>query len=140
MPQEAETAPQASAASLLQADIILLQHRAASVNVLNPFAAYRQIKRISESQQQLSARLDVLHDQYRRSLNASLSGGGPLIEIYLTRIAGEGLSALMQVERSWQSLCSVVDQKRAYSFGFFSLYVAWISLIATVIFGIVSLK
>ncbi len=45
----------------------------------------------------------------------------------------------MQVERAWQSLGSEIVQKRAFSFGVISLYVALISLIVTVVLGIPSL-
>jgi hypothetical protein len=108
------------------------------VNILNPVSARRKIKNISVLQLGLSFRLDELHDQYRRSLNADVSGSIIAINIHFTRVSGEGLSALMQVERFWQGLCSELDQKRAYSFGFFALYVALISLVATVVFGIAS--
>jgi hypothetical protein len=138
MPPAAESSPQPSAASVLQDEIMVLVRRAESVNSFIPWA-YCHIKRLVKLQQQLLPRVDALHNQYRRSLN-DVSGPGFGPGVSLTRTSGEGLSALLQVERSWQSLGSVIDRKRAYSFGWCSLYVAGISLLATVTFGIVSLK
>jgi hypothetical protein len=139
MQEPIETRKKSSKAQILHTDIISLLHRAESVSVLNPFSAYSKLRAISKMQQELSVRLDKLHDQYRDSLNAGVSGYGSAPVVGQTRIVGEGLSALLQVERAWQNLGSEIDRKYAYSFGFFALYVALISLIATIVFGIASL-
>lgn len=130
---------QETVVQVLHRDIITLLRQAETINVLNPFSAYSNLRSIEEKQKQISKRLDALHDQYRQSLSGEIRGPALAIGPYLTQIAGQGLSVLMQVERSWQMLDSKVDQKNAYTFGFFSLYVAIISLIATVTLGIASL-
>ena len=139
MQELSEIPKESSKAQILHTDIVSLLHRAEFVNVLNPFSSYFKLRTISKIQQDLSVRLDKLHDQYRDSLNAGVSGYGLTPVVDQTRIVGEGLSALLQVERAWQNLGSEIDRKYAYSFGFFALYVALISLIATIVFGIVSL-
>jgi len=140
MQQNLDQTPQSSTANALHADIISVLRQAESINVMNPFSAYVRLRSVSKLQRELTTRLDQLHDQYRHSLSASVCGPGFAPGIQITRVAGEGLSSLLQVERAWHDLVSAIDQKHAYAFGFFSLYVALLSLTATVILGIAGLR
>lgn len=124
--------PLSPVASLL-ADITALQRQADLVNVFDPFSAYVQLKALGEVRKTVADRLDSIHEQFRVSLDAPVSGPTGLIEVFFTVRSAKGVSALLQAERAWHDVGATIDGKKAFSFGFFSLYIALISLAVSVI-------
>jgi hypothetical protein len=51
-----------------------------------------------------------------------------------------GIAALMELNSTFSSVAEALDRKSAYSMACFSLYVAVVSLSATVILGLLSIQ
>jgi len=120
-------------ADALRSDIEALIERADSINPFNPFSTYYQVRAVNRAKRELFPRLQQLHRQYQRSLGGPVSGGFGLIGPYLTRAAGQGISALLTVERSWRELGAIIDRKSAFSLVYVSLYVAIVALLVAVV-------
>ena len=82
----------------------------------------------------------ILSDWFAR-LAEPVEGGSHTENSWLQGYStAEGLSAIFQLLSCRQSASEVVDRKAAYSMAIFSLYIAVISLILSVIFGLLTLR
>jgi len=140
MPDLADKPQKKPTADALHLDIEALIERAESINPFIPFRPFYQVRAITRAKRELFPRLQQLHRQYRRSLSpeGSVSGPAELIQLYFTRVAGQGISALLTVERSWHELGAIIDRTSAFSLAYLCLYIAIAALLATLVFGVLT--
>jgi hypothetical protein len=112
-----------------------------AVNVLNPLSSYRRLSRVRRE-------LESCSTEYHASTRDCLTRLAEPVEgttaADLAWIQGftmaNGIAALMELNSTFSSVAEALDRKSAYSMACFSLYVAVVSLSATVILGLLSIQ
>jgi hypothetical protein len=111
-----------------------------SISVWRPIHSWRKLKSIRSQFDLLTPRfreaIKTCHDRMGQPVERGSSIDNAWLQGYSTAI---GTSALFQLQSAFQSVGEVLDRKAAYALAAFSLYVAVISMVLTVVFGWLSL-
>jgi hypothetical protein len=114
---------------------------AETINVLNPFASYFKLQRCRRQWQARRTEVELQLQSCTQRMGEPVEGSSA---IELGWIQGftlaAGISAFAELNAASSSVSESLDRKAAYTMACFSLYVALISLVATLVLGILSLK
>jgi hypothetical protein len=125
----------------LCAELRELTARAISVNVLFPLSSFKLLRQIRSSYAEKAKRVQSLHASCIEKLAEPTEGAAAIDLAWIQGITtAAGLSALSNLTSADSSVGEALDRKSAYVMACFSLYVSGISLIATVVLGVLSLR
>ena len=113
----------------------------AAINVLRPIHAFKLLKKARSELSAAQARYQACLADCHRRLGAPVEGAPVMDNSWFQGIStAMGLSAISRLTEANRSAAEVVDRKSAYALASVSMYVALVSLVATVVFGWLSLK
>ncbi len=113
-----------------------LADQATEVNVLNPLTSFRRLHRIRETFTALLPQSRIQYDDCLKRLAAPVEGASGLDSGWIQGFtSAAGTSAILELSSSLSSVSETLDRKSAYSLACFSLYISVVSLVATGIFG-----
>lgn len=111
-----------------------------SISVWRPVHSWRKLKGLRTQFDLLTPRFNddikYCHDRMGQPVERGSSIDNAWLQGYSTAV---GTSALFQLQSAFQSVGEVLDRKAAYALAAFSLYVAVVSMVLTVVFGWLSL-
>lgn len=112
-----------------------------SVNVLNPIAAFLKLRAIRTRFLSREPALRVHLESCMSKLGEPVEGSTVLEMGWIQGFTfAAGMSAVSQLNFAISTASETLDRKSAYAMACFSLYVAGVSLVATVALGIMSLN
>lgn len=124
----------------LCADIKALLDDAERVRFLNPCSAFWRLNRISRKRSALRAQYEsAIHKCLERTTQHV---DGPVLDSAALQTWSKsiGEAVLFRIHSLWGDLGATVDRRFAYALASLSLYIASVSLVATVVLGITSLR
>lgn len=125
-------------------ELTSLASSANQVNVLNPFSSYRQLRAVRNRFSERTSRYLAQVQDCRSRLAEPVEGASPLeLGWFQGFTFASGMAALMELNSSISSVSEALDRKSAYTMACFSLYIAVLSLVVSVVsivFGWLSLK
>lgn len=124
----------------LHGEMARLVQEAESIHHLNPFSAFRSLRRLTRRRSELANQYDSQMAKCLDVTASAVSGPGMIMGFAQTYNTALGLAALSQLRDTWSDMRAVLDRKWAYAVAAFSIYVAAASLVATVVLGLLSLK
>lgn len=125
----------------LCAELRELAARASSVNVLRPFSSFKLLGQIRSTYVEKLPHVQSLHASCIEKLAEATEGASALDLGWIQGMTtAAGLSALSNLTSANSSVGETLDRKSAYAMACFSLYVSGVSLVATVVLGVLSLK
>lgn len=114
---------------------------AEKVSIFTMIPTYKRLKEIKKNREKLSAQYDSLLQNYHEKMQE------PVMERSLVMSSFKQswrlsihTSFLLRLQSSWQRLNNLIDMKTAYSLAILSIYLSAVSFIATVLFGVYTLK
>jgi hypothetical protein len=111
------------------------------VSVLRSMHAYRRIAAIRKQFDSLQPRYQSCLADCHDRLSQPVEGAPSMDNAWLQGAStAMGISALTRLTSSASGVSETLDRKSAYALASFSLYIAIVSLVATVVFGWLSLK
>ena len=118
-----------------------LSRNAENVNIFNPISSYFKLREIRRnySERHLAFQ-SQLHDCVTR-MSKPVEGATTMELSWIQGFTfAAGMSAFTELNVSLSAVSEALDRKSAYSMACFSLYVAFVSLAATLILGVMSLS
>jgi hypothetical protein len=117
-----------------------IAEKAESISVLRPINAFWRLRKMrskfAEQRVQATATLDFCHD----CLKEPVEGGSAMDNAWLQSWStATGTSLLLQLQSALQAASETLDRKAAYSLAVFSSYLALVSIVATCVFGVLTL-
>ena len=112
-----------------------------AVNVLRPLHAFKLLRVARSQLSAVQARYQTCLADCQRRLAEPVEGAPVMDNAWFQGIAtAMGVAALSRLTEANRSAVEVVDRKSAYALASLSMYVALVSLVATIVFGWLSLK
>lgn len=112
-----------------------------TINVLRPVASYRKLQAIRKEFDALSPEYQRQHDDCLSRLAQPVEGASGLDSGWIQGFTtAAGTSAVLRLSSAYSSVGEALDRKSAYAMACFSLYVAMVSLVISIIFGWLSFK
>lgn len=123
------------------AELAEISNAASNVSIFNPFTSFLRLRVLRQ-------KFLVREPVFRAELEACLKKLAEPVEgstaLEMGWIQGftlaAGISAVLQLNLALSTASETLDRKAAYTLACFSLYIAVVSLIATVVLGALSLK
>lgn len=109
------------------------------IYIFNSLSTYRKLNKIRHAQQELVTKYEAVISDCYLKISAPVEGPGLVMSFAQTWSLSKGLSAVMKLQSSWNELDALIDRKYTYSTAILSLYIAMLSLILTIIFGMFSI-
>jgi len=118
-----------------------LANAANAVNILEPVSSYRRLRAIRSEFDALATEYRTQYDDCLSRLAEPVEGASGIDSGWIQGFTtAAGTSAILQLSSAYSSIGETLDRKSAYAVACFSLYVAIVSLVLTVVFGWLSLK
>jgi hypothetical protein len=111
------------------------------VNVLNTVAAYACVRTVRRKFSERRAVYKELLDDCTSRLAEPVDGASTIDSGWIQAWAvASGVAGLQELTQALSALTEAMDRKAAYTLACFSLYIATVSLTATLVLGLLSLK
>lgn len=117
-----------------------LAAQAESVNVLNPISTYYSLNKLRAKLTELTPKYQQHYSDCLNRLAQPVEGVAALDIAWVQGFtSANGTAAILELNSAFKSVAEALDRKAAYAIACFSLYIATISLVATTVFGWLSL-
>ncbi len=104
------------------------------ISVFKPCISFFKLKELLNKKNKLNAKYDRQIKECYELLETPVQGGPGISMAFLQSWSvGKGLSALIKLQNNWYNLDALIDRKNTYSMAVFSLYVALLSFIVTIL-------
>jgi hypothetical protein len=113
-----------------------LSQKTQKVNILLPIISILRLNKIKKEQQKLRAEYDNYESKCIEALTTPCSGAGFTLAFIQSWSTAKGLSALIRLKSGWYEIDALIDRKYSFSIATLSLYIALISFIVSMYFGL----
>jgi len=112
-----------------------------AVSPLNPFSSFKSVTNARQQFASISSSYNEAHLDCLHRLAEPVEGAHGVDSAWVQGFtSANGTAAIIELTSSFSALGETIDRKSAYGLACFSLYVALISLVTTVVFGWLSIQ